>query len=776
MSDSEEDLHAALALSLEGGGETGGLAEDGGDGGSASSRRDEFVRDYDCEPLTEAERQAICGLMWSNRTTKEDMSRWMSQGISLNSSPGDDIPVVPSTAGEERWCSLLGGAERWGLRQTAGGPCGVLAAVQCEMIRRLIGTFDDGESTAGVDRPAAPTTEWALSMAIGTILARCALAEVSDERTPATSTSARPRRVRIVMPVARGMPTPPGPPPAGGDVFTVALPPRRKRGRQQREWDGTSAGEPAPPPPAPDTSADDDDERALACAVASFLLAASPRAVEDSMLAPEKQVVPATPLSLFSRPGGVLHLASSLILTRTARSVREDTDDGGGGSPSGDASSSSAGVDGELFTLTGQFGHCNQELINLLLCGCATSNVFDGTVDMGGGFVVGGIPRRCPIGYLTELESLRYCSVGSFYKTPKYPIWVVGSQSHFSVLFGMDMSSITESTSDGVLRKCRGAFMTVDTAANGFIEVCALDKVLSKIPTLYNSIGGPNNVPTLAASLEISGAGIILWDDFWRSASRLMTGASLATILGEAVAEEVKNEAVEMGVAGGSGLNSLIDSDAAMAREMAAEWDVAPNPWQNQLTPPKKGGDTDVVTSFDIDTAQSGDATKSDEVIARELQAQWDAEARESTAVALTGMMDGDPISSFIENPREDMVLSSTPTGVEGGLVSDFLASDDKMEVSPVPTIVDRTDPPTVEGGNTFELVYYNGLRGGQVCSFSVTKQAKEAVGASVALSDGTSAAGGGGHGNCHKLEDIVRTRWPGCTFDWYGKIPPSVD
>lgn len=62
--------------------------------------------------------------------------------------------------------------------------------------------------------------------------------------------------------------------------------------------------------------------------------------------------------------------------------------------------------------MIGQFGHCNQELINLLLTGYAVSNVFDGEMELGdSGMKVKGIKKRSLIGYLTHLEALRYCQV-----------------------------------------------------------------------------------------------------------------------------------------------------------------------------------------------------------------------------------------------------------------------------------------------------------------------------------------------------------------------------
>jgi ubiquitin carboxyl-terminal hydrolase MINDY-3/4 len=97
-----------------------------------------------------------------------------------------------------------------------------------------------------------------------------------------------------------------------------------------------------------------------------------------------------------------------------------------------------------LVLVIGQFGHCTQELINLLLLGEAVSNVFDGDVPMDptsadpNSLKLKGAHHQSEIGYLTQLESLRYCQVGSYLKIPIYPIWVIGSQSHFTVLFSLN--------------------------------------------------------------------------------------------------------------------------------------------------------------------------------------------------------------------------------------------------------------------------------------------------------------------------------------------------
>lgn len=70
-----------------------------------------------------------------------------------------------------------------------------------------------------------------------------------------------------------------------------------------------------------------------------------------------------------------------------------------------------------IWQVIGQFGHCTQELMNLLLTGEATSNVFDGQIPMiegGDGtdqLMLKGVRSRAEVGYLSQLEALRYCEV-----------------------------------------------------------------------------------------------------------------------------------------------------------------------------------------------------------------------------------------------------------------------------------------------------------------------------------------------------------------------------
>uniref|UniRef100_A0A9J8BT78 Ubiquitin carboxyl-terminal hydrolase MINDY n=1 Tax=Cyprinus carpio carpio TaxID=630221 RepID=A0A9J8BT78_CYPCA len=121
-----------------------------------------------------------------------------------------------------------------------------------------------------------------------------------------------------------------------------------------------------------------------------------------------------------SGPFGCILLTVSAILSRTIATIQSD-------------------MDVPTSTLIGAHGYCTQELVNLLLCGWAVSNVFDDEMklDSGNGnfTLLKGIKAHCNIGLLSLFEHYNICKVGSHLKTPKFPIWVVCSESHFSVLF-----------------------------------------------------------------------------------------------------------------------------------------------------------------------------------------------------------------------------------------------------------------------------------------------------------------------------------------------------
>ncbi|KAI3993190.1 hypothetical protein MKX01_009933 [Papaver californicum] len=189
-----------------------------------------------------------------------------------------------------------------------------------------------------------------------------------------------------------------------------------------------------------------------------------------------------------SRMGALLFLISSL-LSRGLETVQADRDD-----PT-------------LPLVTAPFGHASQEIVNLLLCGKAVANVFDGSMDLGGGMFLKGIPTNVEVGFLTLLESLNFCKVGQNLKSPKYPIWVIGSESHYTVLFALEASVQDENEQEERESQIRKAFDTQDqSGGGGFISEEGLHQVLRQM-----------NITLPQEKLNhLCCMGFIVWSEFWQ--------------------------------------------------------------------------------------------------------------------------------------------------------------------------------------------------------------------------------------------------------------------
>ncbi|TYI28723.1 hypothetical protein ES332_A05G264200v1 [Gossypium tomentosum] len=189
-----------------------------------------------------------------------------------------------------------------------------------------------------------------------------------------------------------------------------------------------------------------------------------------------------------SRMGALLFLISAL-LSRGLDCVQADRDD-----PSQPL-------------VTAPFGHASQEIVNLLLCGQAVPNVFDGRMDLGGGMFLKGISTSVEVGFLTLLESLNFCKVGQNLKCPRWPIWVVGSESHYTVLFALDTAVQDENELEERESQIRKAFDAQDqSGGGGFISVEAFHQVLRE-----TSIRLPSEKLD-----SLCNSGFIVWSEFWQ--------------------------------------------------------------------------------------------------------------------------------------------------------------------------------------------------------------------------------------------------------------------
>ncbi|XP_006187795.2 probable ubiquitin carboxyl-terminal hydrolase MINDY-4 isoform X4 [Camelus ferus] len=157
-------------------------------------------------------------------------------------------------------------------------------------------------------------------------------------------------------------------------------------------------------------------------------------------------------------PYGCVLLTLSAILSRSTELIRQD-------------------FDVPTNHLIGAHGYCTQELVNLLLTGKAVSNVFNNVVELDSGdgniTLLKGIATRSDIGFLSLFEHYNVCQVGCFLKTPKFPIWVVCSESHFSVLFSLQLELLSDWKTerlfdlyyyDGLANQQEQIRLTIDTS------------------------------------------------------------------------------------------------------------------------------------------------------------------------------------------------------------------------------------------------------------------------------------------------------------------------
>ena len=149
-----------------------------------------------------------------------------------------------------------------------------------------------------------------------------------------------------------------------------------------------------------------------------------------------------------------------------------------------------------------------QEIVNLFLCGQAVSHVFDGNIDLGGGMCLKGVSTNVEVGFLSLLEALNLCKVGHNFKCPKWPIWIIGSESHYSILFALSPAVQEETDLEDREMRVRQAFDAQDqSGGGGFISPEALQQLLLDL-----NIDMPQDMLNNLCSSDI-----VVWNDLWQA-------------------------------------------------------------------------------------------------------------------------------------------------------------------------------------------------------------------------------------------------------------------
>ena len=448
--DEDEEMRKALALSMQ--------STDGGGGGSQglSSSPPPMPPAGDYSDA-DAGGPSLARLVFGDRPSAEVLRQWKSQGVNLANVDLSEAPgITPFSAG---------------LAQEHGGPCAILAAAQAFMLRRLL--FDPSPSAP------QPTPAWL------------------EDASSADDAALLPSDVQATEALLRGL----------ADVLCSCATAPAMTASDTAAADGVAAvgSEAAALSSAPSVSL------AESCVVLvvptaqqlsdGTLMSATAEQLLASLVSGAARPVgwQATLEALRSRheglasPLGALSLLLSALLTRTVPRFSEERDD-----PSQPL-------------LDPQFGHCSQEILNLLLLGVGTSNVFDGAKDLGGGFVLRGVPRRPPVGLLSQLEALRYLQVGAYFKAPIHPIWVVASESHYSLLFALSDSVQATDAISRIEERLQQAFSTFDQEGNGFISSEHLPTLVASLPQWQCP-----PIEELRSTLDPDKCSLIVWDSFQR--------------------------------------------------------------------------------------------------------------------------------------------------------------------------------------------------------------------------------------------------------------------
>ncbi|KAL4222623.1 hypothetical protein ACF0H5_018664 [Mactra antiquata] len=194
-------------------------------------------------------------------------------------------------------------------------------------------------------------------------------------------------------------------------------------------------------------------------------------------------------ISSFMGTSGVLLYLYSIIITKGLEQIKNEVEDPG--EP----------------LIDGIHGHGSQSLINLLITSKAVTNVWDNHKDVSG-LKLQGVTKRAHIGFLSFMEHLRYCEVGWNLKNPDYPIWLIGSETHLTVLFSRNTNLVV---TESIESNARRIFQRFDPEGNGFIDTSLLADVMAAL----DLVSDKEYVDIMAAKLDSENLGIITQSSFF---------------------------------------------------------------------------------------------------------------------------------------------------------------------------------------------------------------------------------------------------------------------
>lgn len=193
-------------------------------------------------------------------------------------------------------------------------------------------------------------------------------------------------------------------------------------------------------------------------------------------------------ISLLKESFGVLVLLYSVVCTKGMVGMQSEI------------------LDSSESLIESTYGYGSQSLINLMLTGRAVGHVWDHEQDVGGLKLL-GIDKQNSVGFLAYLEHLQYCEVGAFLKSPSHPVWVLGSETHLTVLFSPKRDLVRPETP---AEKAKRIFNKYSPDGNNFITTALLQDVLAEL----NLVNDTEYVDIIKQKLDKENLGIILFGAF----------------------------------------------------------------------------------------------------------------------------------------------------------------------------------------------------------------------------------------------------------------------
>lgn len=356
-----------------------------------------------------------------------------------------------------RWSQgfILSSDETTGLLQTAGGPCAVIAPVQAFLLKFIIAAHSLSQQRQ-LDSEAI---DHHLASALTEILCQCRISPTNSTEKPSQSPPQTDSNQKIQE---------------EGPFELACLDDPLPENNANHTTEESSSQEPDEPKPGP-TAKD-------------HHLFHSHIRIREFDSAHALQTHLERNLNKYKCQYGVLLFLYSVILTKGVTVVQEEM---------GDLGES---------MIDNNEGHGSQALINLIISGRASPYVWDGEKDVGGMSLV-GIARRPAVGFLTRLEHLRYVQVGWYLKNPTNAVWVLGSETHLTVLFSWSKNLVTP---DCEVERAKQVFSWYDTEGNNFIPRDKLKEVLEKL----NLCTDDDFIQFMCKELDPESMGVILYHKF----------------------------------------------------------------------------------------------------------------------------------------------------------------------------------------------------------------------------------------------------------------------